>query len=377
MMAVTLALARLVFEPSSPVVRSHDESVLLIQRHAANLGCEPGLPDAGVPDGAVDAGTEDAGVDAGAPDAGCEPIVGDAVTMVVRPRFDTAVTGARFALLFVTPSRPVVETVDDPFPSLEAITKPKTEVQIVEVVDPSLGKQCGGGGGCGFGAYSDDPGTTFIPPELGDGGVDDGPPTVETVGPYEIVRVQPADPDELQVLLASFNYRVQPEDVAALAPYISAGYSVVAVRVGEQAGTTLAPLAMTWPGTELRLPFALDDRDTAGITAYVAADGRYEFPGGLVSYAGRTFGGETSYLTRIDIGVTDSEAPSTDPIATRVPDDDYQIVNVVQEVKRVPQTQCLDVDVGCCDSSGPRADFGVLLVGVAFMLRRKRATASR
>lgn len=379
MLAVSLALARLVFEPSSPTPVVRDEAVLLIQRTNANLGCAP--PDAGV-DAGVDAGLDaglDAGVDAGPPDAGCEPIVGDAVTMVLRPRFETSAIGARFALLFVTPSRPIVEVVDDPFPALAALTAPKTEVHITEIPDPALGERCRpAGGGCGLGAAPISP--TFDPPDLGDAGQGDGNPVVEPVGPYEIVRVQPADPAELEALMSSLDYRVQPADLAALAPYIAAGYTVVAVRVAvEDAGTSLAPLSMTWAGSELRLPLALGEQDAGGLIAYIGASGRYELPGAGVSFAKFVGGGDVAFVTRNELGAITSESPQTDPVATAIPGSpELEIVNVVEETRHVPVDDC-GVDVGCCDSGNPRGDFGVLGLGVLLVLRRKRrrVTASR
>ena len=379
MLAVTLALARLVFEPSSPTPKVHEEAVLLIQRVNANLGCGPG--DAGPVDApdASDAGL-DAGVDAGAPnDAGCEPIVGDAVTMVIRPRFETSAIGARFALLFVTPSRPIVEVVDDPFPALAALTAARTEVHVTEVQDPSLGERCQTGGGCGFGAPTSSP--SFDLPDLGDAGLGDGAPVVEPVGPYEIVRVQPADPPELEALLSSLDYRVQAADLAALAPYIAAGYTVVAVRVAvEEASTSsLAPISMTWAGNELRLPLALGDQGPGVLTAYIGASGRYELPGADVAFAKFVAGGDVAFVTRNELFAFDSESPATDPVAAAIPGSpEFELVHVVEQTRRVPVTNC-EVEVGCCDSGNPRGDFGVLAIGVVLVLRRRRlrVTASR
>ena len=159
MLAVSIALARLVAENNSPIPQLVQDAVLLVQRDHVDLGCQPAdPPDAGPSD------PPDAGVDAGV-DAGCEPLVGPAISMVIRPRFTTSSTGTRFALLFVTAGRPVVDTVPDPFPALAALTAPRTEVHFTEIPDPALGKRCGGGG-CGFGApsFPDE----FDPPGVGD-----------------------------------------------------------------------------------------------------------------------------------------------------------------------------------------------------------------
>jgi len=375
MLAVSLALARLIFEPSSPTPRIAAESVLLVQRAHADLGCAPG--DAGPSDAGVDAGV-DAGTDAGT-DAGCEPITGPAISMVLRPRFETSAFGARFALLFVTPRRPIVETVPDPFPELVALTAPRTEIHVTEIPDPALGTRCQQQG-CGF--AGPEPAPTFDPPDLGDAGLGDGAPAVESVGPYEIVRIQPAAPAELEAVLGSLSYRVQPADLAALAPYIAAGYTVVAVRVAvEQAGDALAPISMTWPGSELRLPLALGDQDASGLEVYIAANGRYELPGADVSFARFTTGGDTAFLTRNHLGALESDAPEHDPVAERVVGDpELQPVRVIEQTRHVPVNDCNDIDFSCCDASrGPRADFGVVVAGVALILRRrrKRATARR
>lgn len=368
MLAASLVLARLVFEPSSPTPKLTEDAVLLIQRPFANLGCAPDdpPPDAGTDAG--DAGPADAGIP-DAPDAGCEPIYGDAVSMVMRPRFATNAIGAKFAVLFVTPSRPIVETVPDPFPELSALTAPKTEIHITKIPDPALGEACDQQG-CGFAASEPEP--VFDPPDVGDAGLGDGAVAVETVGPYEIVRVQPVDTAELETLLGSFNYRVQPEDLAALGPYVAAGYTVVAVRVAvDQVGEALSPISLTWAGTELKLPVAVGTPSSAGLVAYVAASGRYEFPGAGVSFARYVVGGETSFLTRNDLYTLASDSPEDDPVAIAIAGSpEFSITHVVEQEMRVPVSNCYDI--GCCDSGSPRPDFGVVAGVVVLALRRRK-----
>ena len=248
-------------------------------------------------------------------------------------------------------------------------------MHFTEIPDPALGKRCGGGG-CGFGApsFPDE----FDPPGVGDANLGDGAVVVEPVGPYEIVRVQPADIAELQALLTSFDYAVQQDDLDALAPYLARGFTVVALRVAaDEADDSLVPISMTWPGTVLRLPLALGGADPGALTVYIAGKGRLELPGAEVSFAGFTFGGETEFLTRNDLSGLAVMSPDDDPIAMPIAGNpEFEIVNVVEKEKRVPVNDCGDVEVGCCNTGGPRADFGLLAVGVAFALRRRRRARS-
>src|ERR1044071_4577585 len=92
------------------------------------------VPDASIDAGPTDAGVDDGGVgDGGTPDAStCEMIPGDAVTLVVQPQvlggFDANMT--RFAILLVTPERPIVELQGDVFGDLARVTAPKIEERI-------------------------------------------------------------------------------------------------------------------------------------------------------------------------------------------------------------------------------------------------------
>src|SRR3954470_16619518 len=105
-MLVALVLARVIAESGGAMPQLADGDVLLIKRHDVVIG-DGCTGDAGP----SDAGTADAGPDdAGPGDAGCEAIAGDAVTLMVQPRFSQLTTGARFAVLMVTPAPPIVET---------------------------------------------------------------------------------------------------------------------------------------------------------------------------------------------------------------------------------------------------------------------------
>jgi len=404
MLAVALVFARVVLEPASAPPLLTDDAVLLVQRHGVYVGGCPGTdagPDGGLPDAANGDGGTDPGLDAGVPDVAtddagtdggtgaCETIAGDAVSMVVRPRFEVGSTGSRFALLFVTPSHPIVETVPDQFAELGALTAPKTEIHVTEIPDPSLGSQCDlGGGGCG-GTY--DPPTTFDPPPIGDAGFGDGGVGVEMVGPYEIVRAQPADVPALAALLDSFGYVYEQADLDAIGPYLERGYFVVAVRIAiagqdQQTEGRLATLQLTWAGSELRLPAALGTTGPDGLTAYVAADGRYEFPAATVRYAHRTFSGETRFLTRNELIDTNPMSPDEDPVAFSVAGDpEYVETNVIEQTEHVPIQDC-GIDCGggpgcgCgeCNAQGAmQTHAGVLAVVVALVMRPRRRRRRR
>jgi hypothetical protein len=363
-LAVSLVFARLVVEPNSPMPQLADDAVMLVKRQDVSVGCptDGGMPDGGV---AGDAGTDDAGVpgDAGMPPM-CETIEGDAISLVVRPRFTTDMTGARFAVLYVTPSRPIVETVADQFVELATITAPKTEFREIEVPDYSQGTRCAtnSGGGCGGGGdYSDDSGGGcgggFYPAPIGDSGLGDGQVGVEHVGPYDIVRAQPADAAALAALLDSFGYLHTQADLDAVAPYLARGYTVVAVRVAIEPGTSMpagramTPISMTWSGSELRLPVALGT-DTQDIKVFIAADGRYDFPGADVPYAQYSFSKATSYLTLNKLTALTGGSPDDDPVAARVTGDpEYHETNVVTTEVLVPVNDCSggeQEEIGCC-----------------------------
>jgi hypothetical protein len=409
MLALGLVIARLVVEPNQPAPEAADDAILIVQRHGVYVGGCPtgdagvgdgGIPDGGSDDGGLDAGVGDAGTgDAGTGDAGtqtCETIEGDAVSLVVNPRFTLDPSGTRFALLFVTENRPIVETVPDPFPELALLSKPEIIVHEVEVPDPALGSTCDDtSGGCGGGNSYDDSGggcsfesdPYYDPPDFGDGGLGDG--GLERVGPYEIVRTQPADKAALAALLDSLGYVYQDADLDAVAPYLAHGYHVVAVRVAIDGGSTkqLDPIQLTWEGSQMRLPVALGDSSTAGLTAYIAADGRYEFPGSQVTFASRTAGGATPFLTAMTLDDLVSTGPLEDPVAAHeLGDAEYQeVVEFTKEV-RVPVTRyCGDDDDGggCCRNCNARGrsryDWALIgvVVGVLLLPRRRRRLTSR
>src|SRR3954465_9518564 len=108
MLLVALVLARVIAESGGAMPHVDGDKVLLVKRNNVQVGdCSgpdagprgDGGPDDAMPDaaGPVDAGVGDAGVPPDAPD--CESIDGDAVTLMVQPRFSQVQDGTRFALL--------------------------------------------------------------------------------------------------------------------------------------------------------------------------------------------------------------------------------------------------------------------------------------
>lgn len=412
MLLTSLVIARVIAESGAPMPALMDDAVLMIKRTNVVVGdgCNGG--DAGVGDGGVDApddgamvdaGTVDAPddastidasgdgglTDAGVPDAGCMTIPGDAITLVVQPRFMTDPQGLKFALLFVTPRRPIVETKSSYlFEELGYVTQPRVEYKTTYVDDPRLGTECRGyapSGGCGFGGEPYEPSPSWNPPTFGDGGIGDGGLVVETIGPYEILRAEPADATELATWLTGLNYRYDQADLDAVAPYIALDYTVTAVRVavGQPTTTTFTPIALTWPGTELRLPAAFGTAPAnAATTIYVAADGRYDIPGAAVQFAYRTAYGEGGFLTRNEVVLESGGSPDDDPIAIRVAGDpQVREVDLQEEFIRRPVNDCHDDDneVGCCGNCSTgrhrvRPDMIVVVVACGFILRRRRRT---
>lgn len=401
MIVISLVIARVIAESGAPMPALTDDSVLMIKRTNVVVGdgCNGG--DAGVGDAGVDApddgpmldagtdgGTNDAPGDAGVADAGCTTIPGDAITLVVQPRFMTAPQGLKFALLFVTPARPIVETKSSYlFEELERVTQPKVEVQTTYVEDPRLGTRCRTGSeergaGCGGGWPSYEEPTSWDPPTFGDGGLGDGGLVVETIGPYEVLRAEPADVNELATWLTGLNYRYDQADLDAVAPYIALDYTVVAVRVavGQPTTTTFTPIALTWAGSELRLPSGFGTAPfNVAMTVYVAADGRYDLAGAYVPFANRTGYAEPSFLTKNQIVIDSGASPTEDPIATRVHGDpSAREVDVQEEIIRKPVSgYCNDDDVGCCGNCSTgrhrvRPDMIVVVVACGFVVLRKR-----
>jgi hypothetical protein len=394
--APVIVLGRILAEVGSPPPDVDDDKLLLIKRHDVVIGCTAG--DAGtIGDAAIDAdpgdgGIDDGGIDdAGVPDAGttdagaCETIPGDAITMIVQPHVTIGADGSRFAVLLVTPQRPVLELQSHVFEPLAAITAPITHINRIEVPDQSLGRVCeswGGGGGCGGGDWGGGGGGDH-PPPLGDASLGDGAIIEETLGPYQFVRAQPTSSQELAGWLDQLGYEYMPADLDAVAPYIALGYHVVAIRVSTDTTmtTNLVPVALTWPGSELRVPAALGRGNPypSVFTVYIAAERKYVLPGAKIRFAKPTNSSGTTYLTRNELLLDQNQPVSSDPIAVHLDDYYVQESNVVDEYVHVPvEVPCDDEDEGggCCTNCNAHAhtrfDWGVLALAVVFMLRRRR-----
>lgn len=394
--ATAVVIGRILAESGSPPPEVEDQALLFIKRQDVTVGCTPG--DAGPSDDAAidapgdadtgdanDGGLADAGVDdAGVPDAGTCTSIHDAITMVVQPHVSTTADGTRFAILLVTPERPVVELSANVFHDLAVATAPRVEIETIEVPDKSLGTKCATYSvGCGGGySHSVDAGTTWYPPSFGDAGLGDGGLVEETIGPYQFVRTQPTSSSELATWLDELGYAYMPADLDAVAPYIALGWHVVAIRVSLDHPQTAAmtSVALTWQGTEIRVPAALGRGAVSPgtLTVYVAADGRYDFAAANVSFAGYTSDYSVSYLTRSELTLDQNAPPTKDPIASGTYGDYWPVTVIKQEV-HVPVTVECDRGGFCRNGCGecnakPQTRFDLLsiVLAIGFVLRRRR-----
>ncbi len=402
--SAVLAPGRIVVEQASarPVLDA-DQAVLYVKRFNAMVGdcaVDGGLvldsgsdPDSGSDLDSGSAPDSGSDPDAGpAPDAGpgdCSVIRGDAVTMVVQPRFTTGANGTRFALLLATPAPPLY-SVESPdiFDELDAVTAARLEHVRVEVEDPELGTACqpmGCAGGTGepqgCGAY--EPAPVWTPPAPPGGNFGDGGVEVIPIGEYEIVRLYVADRAGLAAWLDNLGYAYTVEDLDAIEPYIARGDIITAVRVSVAGASdgVLRPLALTWAGAEFQVPLALvrpPPGTATAMTVYISADGRYQLPSASVPFAARTSWNEPSFLTRNDIVIAPDRTIATDPRATRILDDPEEIpVETVEDIVRVPVRVECDSELGCCsdcNSGRGRVRWDAIFVAAAslLVLRRRR-----
>ncbi|MBL4632646.1 MAG: DUF2330 domain-containing protein, partial [Kofleriaceae bacterium] len=308
--------------------------------------------------------------------------------MVVRPEFVIGTEGSRFALLMVTPSWPLVAVADkDIFDDLARATSPEVVVVDRYVEDLSLGYQChdpafsssGSSGGCGD--FSTSGGGGWQRPEPDDLPTDTEDPIVETIGAYDVVRLNVDNTEELAGWLGDFNYQYSEDDLLAIDPYIQLGWTVVAVRVRHDFGLLggLTPLAFSWAGSELRLPMGISSAPApaeSNITVYVSADDRYDFPGGYVSYAKSSSMSGNSFLARSNLWVDLSLGAEADPIAFEASGEVRDSVEV-ERITRIPSSDCPQSDdegLGCACRIGTTPGVGSLLLFLlcAIGLRRKR-----
>jgi hypothetical protein len=388
---VAASIARILAQDAAGPPAVYDDAVLFIVRHDACVPGDGGVPDGGVPDGGVpDGGTADGGVaDAGVGDGGggdSGSCTQGTTTMVVQPEVSIGADSTLFAAFFVTPGPPVVELVDHGMSELGTSTGTLVYVDEVEVVDPSLGTQCGNpyASGCGYSAprYTALDGGHWDPPDdAPKPGDANGSVSVDTLGPYAILRARPTSRAELAQWLDTNSFGYTVADLDAIEPYIARGYTVVAARISvANAGNfRFAPLALTWSGTQVRLPLALNATRDAGddLTVYIAADdGTYQVPGASIVYGGHP-GLSDAFVTRSILTIPAITSPDSDPVATRtVTPYYYQPVEYETVEVKVPRTvDCSprDDDYGCCSSSRRvRSDMIVLALAVMFVIRRRR-----
>lgn len=339
--------------------------------------------DGGSSDGGLDAGTD---MDAGTEDPACESLRGEAITMVVRPEFALGAEGSRFALLMVTPSWPLVAVADNEiFDDLAQATGPELLIVDREIEDVSLGYQChdpqfSSSGGCG--AVTSTEGSNWQPPlpdEI-DPPVD---PEVETIGAYDVVRLNVDDTEELAGWLEGFDYVYSESDLLAIDPYIQQGWTVVAVQVRHDFGHRggLTPLAFSWAGSEMRLPMGISMAPPpaeSNVTVYVSADRRYDFPGGHVSYAKPSNMSGNSFLTRSNLWVDLSLGAESDPIAFEASGEVRDSLEL-ERITRIPSSDCPQssrddsgLDCGCSVRKTPGVGSLLLFLLCVVALRRRR-----
>jgi Uncharacterized protein conserved in bacteria (DUF2330) len=405
---------------SSPPAIMPDQEILVLKRSGVPVGCESG-PD-GAPDGAPtdaapgDAAPDDAGTDAAAdasPDGGldagldagldggldagdgCEPRLGDTVSWVVQPRFALGPDGSRFALLMVTPGVPVVETApESTFEDLARTTAPLEVVEERYIEDARLGYQCQdpkfGGSQTGCGSFAVTGSDGWTPPDPSgetatDAGTPDGYIRVQTVGSYQVAVLNARDGDELAEWLDRADYEHDDDDIAALRPYLEAGWTVSAVRVTADKSVTdggLEPLSFTFEGTDMRLPLGIARQPAGGyalLRIYIAAEGRYEVPGADLFYADRVPDQASTFLTASLLEIDLARTADDDPVAERAAaDTTFRKEYKIEREIRIPSSECPSDDDGACDcgvGGNPAGQLGTLLLAAAcaaVVLRRRR-----
>ncbi|HTR54157.1 MAG TPA: DUF2330 domain-containing protein [Kofleriaceae bacterium] len=378
-LAQAQGVTRVVAEHGGPMPTVTEPAVLFVRGYTSCPTIDAGVPDAAVP---ADAGVPDAGV-------GCLPAY--TVTMVIQPSFVPASGGGKFALLTVTPAPPTVE-LESPtlFAELDAATAPFIDNEVVQVPDSSLGTVCNeGGGGCGGGGYYSSGNPTPPAPVLFDAqpAPNDAGTNATIIGPYAIANAQPTTIGDLSTWLDGLGFAYQQADLDAIAPYLTLGWNVVAIEVLPSVDTTvyaLQPVALTWNGTEMRLPLGMAQQALSvpsQLTAYVLADDRYDMPGAHVSFAGYSQRSEPSFITRSEVTFDRTQPASADPIARLVPGEPFTQDTIVNtQYESVPVQQCDyrddDDSIGCCNAAHARsssaASFALYGLALVIVLRRRR-----
>jgi len=102
----------------------------------------------------------------------------------------------------------------------------------------------------------------------------------ETVGPYETVQLQSADPAALQTWLASHGYEIPPDVVPVVDAYVTEGFNFLALKLIPGTDVSaMQPVRVTAPGAGLGLPLRMVAAGTGAvtpITLWIMGEGRYE-----------------------------------------------------------------------------------------------------
>jgi hypothetical protein len=166
-----------------------------------------------------------------------------------------------------------------------AIGDPQTLALLDDATAPSIippPVQCTGGGGGianrggGLAAAS----SMEADASFGD---DDDSVIVEdegSIGDYDYQVISSDNADALVDWLNENDYLITPEMVPFIADYVAAGMRFVGTKLQAGADTSqLAPLEITYPGTEPMIPIrltAVGAEPEMGVVAFIAADSRYE-----------------------------------------------------------------------------------------------------
>ena len=153
-------------------------------------------------------------------------------------------------------------------------------------------------------------------------------------------------------------------------------------------GAIVCPINPTYTDRELR-----DALDATGAETIVVLNRLYERlknvqPGTALTrviasgikdflpFAKRVGYSGASYLTRNEIKLDQNQLPLQDPIAYRGNDVDVEEVTVVTNEVRVPVEVPCETEGGCCSDCNAkprtRVDLAMIVVAVAFVLRRRR-----
>ena len=406
------AFCRVVAQRNSPKPQiSADQPILFIYRKNVEL-----TPTCTMDDGGSDGGFDD---DAGPP---CTNRRADLVTLVFQPVFESGSTGARFAILTATPSKPLVTTAPPKlFDDLAGVTEREIVYQDNYIADlpsqcespgstagciPGSGTPGGGGGsssssGSGSGGSSGGgsssagtstggcggmpsgpiytpptPSAPKMPPGASD---DDAPPDLAAPppDPYQVVVLTGADEAGVRAWLDAHEYLYGSDDLDALRPYLALGWTVVALQATPDhdfSNAALGAIAFTYERSELRLPLAIARQASGGtrrLVSYLAADTGYALAGavGWADYSDAI--GQAMFLTRTDATLALDLGPDADPIAVR---GDATIVRPTEVVYRdvhVPKS-CADSACALAGTGPFVAPIFLLLAPVVALVTRRR-----